>query len=168
MVLKNLLRRKSRSLLTLFGIAIGVAAIVALGALGAGLAAGYQNMAGGSQADLVLSQAEAYDLTLSAVDEHIGNELLAMPEVREVSGTIMGNVSTDSGAQYFFIFGHDPDGFAVEHFKVIEGEELVSAGLGVVEKGQLGFFEDKSITAFSIIVAVFLSTIPVGSRWFTC
>jgi ABC-type lipoprotein release transport system permease subunit len=127
MVLKNLLRRKSRSLLTLFGIAIGVAAIVALGALGAGLATGYQNMAGGSQADLVLSQAEAYDLTLSAVDEHIGNELLAMPEVREVSGTIMGNVSTDSGAQYFFIFGHDPDGFAVEHFKVIEGETLSSS-----------------------------------------
>lgn len=127
MVLKNLLRRKSRSLLTLIGIAIGVAAIVALGALGAGLAEGYQNMAGGSQADLVLSQAEAYDLTLSAVDEHIGRELLAMPEVREVAGTIMGNVSTDSGAQYFFIFGHNPEGFAIEHFKVIEGETLSSS-----------------------------------------
>ena len=99
MALKNLLRRKSRSILTLFGIAIGVAAIVALGALGAGLAAGYQNMAGGSQADLVLTQADAYDLTLSSVDEYIGVELLAMPEVRQVAGTLLGNVSVADGAQ---------------------------------------------------------------------
>lgn len=124
MAIRNLLRRKLRSLLTLIGIAIGVAAMVTLGALGAGLAAGYQSMAGGSQADLVLSQADAYDLTLSIVEEHIGNELLSMPEVRQVSGTIMGNVSVDEGAKYFFIFGHDPQGFAIEHFKVIEGENL--------------------------------------------
>ncbi len=124
MVLKNLLRRRSRSLLTLFGIAIGVAAMVAIGALGAGLAAGYQSMAGGSQADLVLGQAEAYDLTLSAIDEHIGAELLAMPEVSQVAGTIMGNVSIQDGPQYFFIFGHDPEGFAIEHYKIIEGEDL--------------------------------------------
>ena len=124
MALKNLLRRKSRSLLTLVAIAIGVAAMVAMGALGAGMAAGYQSMAGGSQADLVLSQAEAYDLTLSAVDEYIGDELLAMPEVRQVAGTILGNVSIEGGAQYFFIFGHDPDSFAVEHFRIVDGESL--------------------------------------------
>ena len=52
MIFKNLFRRKSRSLLTLAGIAIGVAAMIALGALGAGLASGYQAIAGGSQADL--------------------------------------------------------------------------------------------------------------------
>lgn len=127
MAIRNLLRRKLRSLLTLIAIAIGVAAMVTLGALGAGLAAGYQSMAGGSQADLVLSQADAYDLTLSIVDEHIGNELLSMPEVRQVSGTIMGNVSVDEGAKYFFIFGHDPQGFAIEHYKVIEGENLAEA-----------------------------------------
>jgi ABC-type antimicrobial peptide transport system permease subunit len=98
--------------------------MIALGALAAGMAAGYQSMAGGSQADLVLSQADAYDLTLSAIDEYVGDELLAMPEVREVAGTIMGNVSIADGAQYFFIFGHDPNGFAIEHFRIIEGEDL--------------------------------------------
>jgi ABC-type antimicrobial peptide transport system permease subunit len=36
MVFKNLFRRKGRTILTLAGIAIGVAAMVALGALGAG------------------------------------------------------------------------------------------------------------------------------------
>ena len=101
MVFKNLFRRKGRTILTLLGIAIGVAAMVALGALGAGMASGYQAMAAGSQADLVLSQPGAFDLTMSAVEEHVGDELLAMPEVRQVAGTIMGNVSAQGGAKYF-------------------------------------------------------------------
>ena len=37
MVLKNLFRRKGRTLLTLTGIAIGVAAIIALGAMAEGM-----------------------------------------------------------------------------------------------------------------------------------
>lgn len=86
MVFKNLFRRKGRTILTLAGIAIGMAAMVALGALGAGLAAGYQAVAGGSQAD-------AFDLTMSAIEEHIGDELHAMPEVRQAVGMLMGNVS---------------------------------------------------------------------------
>jgi ABC-type antimicrobial peptide transport system permease subunit len=45
MVLKNLFRRKGRTLLTLVGIAIGVAAIIALGAMAEGMRAGYTSMA---------------------------------------------------------------------------------------------------------------------------
>jgi len=58
MILKNLLRRKTRTLLTLVGIAIGIAAIVALGALAEGLAANYTSLLSGSEADLILSQSE--------------------------------------------------------------------------------------------------------------
>jgi ABC-type antimicrobial peptide transport system permease subunit len=129
MIFKNLFRRKSRSLLTLAGIAIGVAAMIALGALGAGLASGYQAIAGGSQADLIMTQAESYDLSLSSVDEHIGDQLLVMPEVSEAAGMMMGNVSAEEGAKYFFIFGHDPDRFAVEHFRIIEGQTLNARGV---------------------------------------
>ena len=129
MIFKNLFRRKSRSLLTMAGIAIGVAAMIALGSLGAGLASGYQAMAGGSQADLVLAEAESYDLSLSHVDEHVGVDLLAMPEVREVAGMMMGNVSAEEGAKYFFVFGHDPQGFAIDHFRIIEGQGLDARGV---------------------------------------
>ena len=129
MLLANLFRRKGRTVLTLVGIAIGVAAMVALGALGAGMAAGYQAMASGSQADFVLSQPDIYDLTMSAVDEHIGDDLRAMPETRQVAGTILGNVSAQRGGGYFFVFGHDPNGFAIEHFRVIRGEGLTARGI---------------------------------------
>ena len=89
MIFKNLFRRKSRSLLTLAGIVIGVAAMIALGAMGAGLASGYQAMAGSSQADLVLSEAEAYDLSLSSVDALAGERLRSMPEVKNVAGMLI-------------------------------------------------------------------------------
>ena len=41
MIFKNLFRRKGRTILTLLGIAIGVAAIVALGAMAEGLREGF-------------------------------------------------------------------------------------------------------------------------------
>ncbi|HIC93569.1 MAG TPA: hypothetical protein EYP09_04885 [Anaerolineae bacterium] len=59
MILKNLFRRKGRTILTLVGIAIGVAAIVALGAVARGMRAGFAAMTRGSQADLVLTRAGA-------------------------------------------------------------------------------------------------------------
>jgi ABC-type antimicrobial peptide transport system permease subunit len=129
MIFNNLFRRKGRTILTLVGIAIGVAAMVALSALGAGLAAGYQAMASGSQADLVLSQPDTFDLTMSAVEEHIGDELQAMPETQQVVGTLLGNVSAQGSGGYFFVFGHEPDGFAVEHFQVVRGEGLAARGV---------------------------------------
>lgn len=46
-IFKNLLRRKTRTLLTVSGIAVGVAMIVALGAMGEGLRRGYAAMFGG-------------------------------------------------------------------------------------------------------------------------
>lgn len=124
MILKNLFHRKMRSLLTLVGISIGIAAIVALGAMGAGMEAGYRAMLSGSQADLVLSQADSYDITLSAIDERVGQELLAMPEVKDVAGMLMGNVSSEGGARYFFVFGYEPQEFGIERFKIVEGEGL--------------------------------------------
>ena len=57
--LKNLFRRKGRTILTLMGIAIGVAAIIALGAVAQGLRASFAAMTQGSQAGLVLTQAGA-------------------------------------------------------------------------------------------------------------
>ena len=129
MVFVNLCRRRGRTVLTLVGIAIGIAAMVALGALGAGLAAGYQAIAGGSQADLVLSQADAIDPATSAVEERVGDELRAMPEVRRVAGMVMGSVSARGGARYFFVFGYDPREFAIEHFLVVRGEDLSAPGV---------------------------------------
>jgi len=126
MIFKNLFRRKGRTILTLLGIAIGVAAIVALGAVAQGLRAGFSSMTQGSQADLVLSQAEALTALMSSIEESVADEVRAWPEVADLDGVLFGNAILD-GSSYLFFFGHDPEGFSIAHFRIVEGQELADA-----------------------------------------
>ena len=123
MTLKNLLRRNDRTLLTVLGISIGVATIIALGALAAGVQAGYDSFLTGSKADLILSQAEAMDVSLSSINESVGQELSTMSEVAEVSAMMQGMVQTE-GVPYFFVFGYPEDSFVLGRFKIIDGVGL--------------------------------------------
>ena len=126
MIFKNLFRRKGRTILTLVGISIGVASIVALGAMAEGMRAGYSAVTEGSQADLVLFPKNAMDITLGGVEETVAEQVLAWPAVADVDGMLMGNVQAED-APYFFIFGYDPQGFAIAHFRIVEGQGLTEA-----------------------------------------
>ena len=123
MILKSLFRRKTRTLLTVAGVAIGVAAIVALGSLSEGLAAGYGALGGGSGADLLVVQSDVIDIILSAVDEEVGTALANLSGVEEATGMVYTMAATQ-GVPYFIVFGYEPDGFAIRHFKIVEGEGL--------------------------------------------
>jgi ABC-type antimicrobial peptide transport system permease subunit len=126
MVLKNLFRRKGRTFLTLVGIAVGVAAIIALGAVARGMRAGFTAMTRGSQADLVLTRADALSALLSSIDEQVADQLRDWREVSAVTGVLFGNTVTESGS-YLYFFGHDPESFAISHFRVVEGQSLAEA-----------------------------------------
>ena len=125
MIFKNLLRRKGRTLLTVLSIAIGVAAIVALGALADGVQTGYDSFLTGSKADLVISQPDAMDVSLSIIDEGIGKELAVMPEVAAISPMVQSFVQTED-VPYFFIFGYPEDSFVLGRFTIIDGVGLDS------------------------------------------
>lgn len=125
MLFKNLFRRKGRTFLTVLSIAIGVAAIIAMGALADGVQAGYNSFLTGGKADLVLSQPDAMDVSMSAVDESIGAELENLSGVAAVSGMLQGLVQTDS-VPYFFAFGYPEDSFLLSRFKIIAGVALDS------------------------------------------
>ncbi len=125
MITKNLIRRRGRTLLTVLGISIGVAAIISLGALANGLEAGYDSMLSGSKADLVLSQPDAFDISMSAVDEEIGQAVLNLPEVVDASGMLQGIVQAE-GVPYFYIFGFPEDSFLLGRFDIVEGAGLDS------------------------------------------
>jgi len=122
-ILKNLLRRKIRTALTVLGVCVGVIAIIVLGALADGFRAGYSSMMSGSKADLVLSQPDTMDISYSAVDETAGTELEAMPEVDEVSGMLQGLTQTES-EPIFIVFGYPEDSFMLDRFRVKEGYGL--------------------------------------------
>ncbi|MEW6716148.1 MAG: ABC transporter permease [Chloroflexota bacterium] len=125
MIIKNLLRRKGRTLLTIFGISVGVTAIIGLGALADGLKVGYDAILTGSKADLILSQPNAIDISLTTVNESVGNDLADMPEVAAVSGMLQGIVQTEN-IPYFFLYGYPKDSFILSRFHLVEGLSIDS------------------------------------------
>jgi putative ABC transport system permease protein len=125
-ILKNLFRRKGRTVLTLVGISIGITAIIALGAMAQGLKGGFITLAQGSQADLVLSQGESLSALMSSVDEMIADQVRALPGVADVDGMLYTNALIDN-RDYLLVFGYDPEGFAIDHFRVVEGQTLAGA-----------------------------------------
>jgi ABC-type antimicrobial peptide transport system permease subunit len=127
MVFKNLWGRRVRTLLTVFGIAVGVAAVVALGALAEGFVEGYAALAGGSGADLLIMQDDALDIIFSAVDQQVGDVLSGLSGVEQITEMVYTFAATD-GAPYFIVYGYDPQGFAIDHFKVVEGEPFSLRG----------------------------------------
>jgi ABC-type antimicrobial peptide transport system permease subunit len=125
MIIKNILRRKGRTFLTVLGISVGIAAIVGLGALAEGFEAGYNSMLSGSDADLVVSQPDALDISMSAIDENIGPELAAMSEIKASSSMLEGFVQTE-GTPFFFVFGYPLDSFLLDRFQIVEGYGFLS------------------------------------------
>jgi len=123
MILKNLWGRKVRTLLTILGIAIGVAAVVSLGALADGFITGYSAISGGSGADLLVVQDDALDIMFSAVDQDIAPTLLGFSDVERISEMIYTLAATDN-VPYFIVYGYEPETFAIQHFKLIAGDPL--------------------------------------------
>lgn len=136
MIFRNLWRRKTRTLLTLVGVSLGVGTIVALVAIANGLVGGLTELWSGSEGDLVLSQADAIDPQVSVVEESVGDEIANLPGVDSVAGMVYGEVTTES-VPYFLVFGYDPGQFGIEHFKITEGEGLTSGSRHEIIIGKL-------------------------------
>lgn len=126
MILKNLWRRKARTFLTLMGVAIGVAAVVALGGLAEGFINSFGTILTSSGADIIVTQGDAPDILFSAVDEGVGSQISALPGVKGVSGVLMGMVTTPD-VPYFVVFGLDPKEFGLRHYRVVEGQTIMGS-----------------------------------------
>jgi ABC-type antimicrobial peptide transport system permease subunit len=125
MTLRNLWRRRTRTLLTTLAIGVGIAAIVALKGVMDGFADGYTAIVMGSEIDLMALEADASDMGYSTIDERVGARLSALPEVEAVSGVGFAFTSTEE-MPIFFMMGYNPREFAIHHFKVVEGEPLTT------------------------------------------
>ena len=123
MILKNLWRRKTRTLLTLLGIAVGVAAVVALSAFGEGSPAASSESFSTSEADLTVGQKDAIMLMISSVDESVGDEIKTLPGVQAVNGVVFGMVQMPE-APYFIVMGEDLRGFSIQHYRLVAGEPI--------------------------------------------
>ncbi|NTW01728.1 MAG: FtsX-like permease family protein [Oscillochloris sp.] len=123
--LKNIWRRKLRSLLTILGIAVGVAAVVVLSAFGNGMADGFGAVGASSDADLLVTQKDAIMIIVGAVDESVGDEIRQIRGVAEVAGTAVGIVQMPE-SPYFLVAGEEPRGFAIGRYKLIAGRQVLA------------------------------------------
>lgn len=122
MVLKNLWRRKGRTLLTVGGIAIGIAVIVALMAIAEGLAGQMNDWMSSSGAEITLMQEGIADVSFSALDESVGADIESLPGVEWVSGLLTNIIPLEG--RYLPVLGLDPQEEGIRHFHLIEGEAI--------------------------------------------
>ena len=120
LIVANVRRRRARTALTAAGIAVGVAAIVAL----LGLSAGLNNTAGQlvhlGKADLGVFQADAGDPTSSVLPLSLVRRMRAQPEVVEATPLqlVIGAVQDAPSA---IVFGVQPRGFVARRLVITAG-----------------------------------------------
>ncbi len=120
LIVANLRRRKARTTLTAAGIAIGVAAIVALLALSAGLNRTAGQLVHLGRADLGLFQRDAGDPTSSVLPLSLLPQLRAQPEIVDAT-PIQLVVSAVPRAPSAIVFGIDPNGFVARRLVYTAG-----------------------------------------------
>ncbi|MEA3336197.1 MAG: FtsX-like permease family protein [Chloroflexota bacterium] len=123
MLLKNLWQRKTRTFLTVIGIAIGVAAVVAMGAIAGNLIESYGSVLSNPNADITVSQKDAIDVSFSALDENLDEQLRAVPDVEVVDPAVVIWVQSET-TPFLMVFGYEPNSLAVRHYRIIEGKPV--------------------------------------------
>jgi putative ABC transport system permease protein len=138
LILKNLWRQRTRTLLTLLGVSIGIATIIALGSISAGIKTSMSSFIQTGKADFVVAQANVSDFVLSAIDEQRLDDLRAMPGVANVQGSLLGAIQVGSNP-LFLTFGSTPEAAALNGFRIYEGrmfdpaeDEIILGKLGAL------------------------------------
>lgn len=125
LIAANLRRRVARTLLTAAGVAVGVAAVVALLALSTGLNNAAAQFVHLGKADLGLFQRDASDPTSSVLPLSLLPRVRAQPEVAQatpiqlVAGAVAGRPGT-------IVLGLERAGFAARQLVITAGHEMAS------------------------------------------
>jgi ABC-type antimicrobial peptide transport system permease subunit len=122
--LRNVLRQPVRTLLTVIGIGIAIMSIVLLGAMGDGMVDMVSGLAGGLDAHLVGSEADA-SIDLSKIDEGVVRRVAALPGVESAEGFLTG-YTTLGDLPFFVVFGYQPRGTLIRALRIVEGEPLTT------------------------------------------
>jgi putative ABC transport system permease protein len=120
LIFKNLLRRPSRSLLTLLGISIGIAAVVALTSLAWGFELSWSNVYRSRGVDLIVTQTKIRGAMPAAFDDTHKAALQALPHVRSVSGTLCDIFSIED-APTMVVAGWEPGSPSWDKVRNVQG-----------------------------------------------
>ncbi|RIK43775.1 MAG: ABC transporter permease [Chloroflexi bacterium] len=126
LILKNLLRQRVRTGLTVLGISIGITTVVALGAITGGMRSTFAGMIRTGDADFMVAQKGASDLTFSAVSVQEWAALAEHPDVLWAHGVLM-DVSRVGSNPYFVTLGIRPADLAESPPTLVSGVAALQA-----------------------------------------
>lgn len=149
LILKNLFRQRVRTALTVLGICIGVATVVALGVITEGLKSASGEFVRAGDADFMVAQKGASDLSFSAVAEEDWHAISARPDVERATG-ILFEVSEVGSNPFFLSFGYTPESLRNEPLEIVAGRLLAPGAphellLGAKAARDLGAQVDSTI-----------------------
>ena len=107
LIVKNLFRQRMRTALTVVGIAVGIATVVALGVITAGLRVASTEFVKSGGADFMVAQKGASDLSFSAVPVRDWKAIEARPDVERATGVLF-EVAHVGSNPFFLYFGYEP------------------------------------------------------------
>ena len=130
---RNLWRRRTRTFIAATGIGIGVATLVMMGGLIAGITGELNSLAGSSgTGNLTVMQRDVADMSMSSLDERVVSQIRNMPQVKSVSPMLLGFIVS----QRYALF-HDRRAGSQQR-----GHEPLQAGGGAVcsaaQRGAVG------------------------------
>ncbi|MDO8846850.1 MAG: ABC transporter permease [Coriobacteriia bacterium] len=123
LIIKNVLRQKTRTGLTLLGISIGIATILTLGAVADGLTVAFSGIVSSGEADFLIGQAGSSDLTFSRLNEDILDRLRDEDGIEQIEGVSLG-VTRYGENPFFMAFGLSESGVKLGGFSRVRGDAL--------------------------------------------
>lgn len=121
LIFKNLLRHRTRAILTILGISIGIATIVVFGLITSGLTDAIGNVIKPGNADFTVAKAGSADIVLSFLDEEQVETIRTTEGVQEIASFVF-TISQSGGNPYFVIGGTDAEDLGLQGVKVVEGK----------------------------------------------
>ncbi len=143
-VLRNLLRRPLRSLLTAFSVAIAIGAVIALVGIANGFEQTFTTLYANAGVDMVVVRKGARQRMNSTLDETLGDKIKQIAGVRQVLAGLADTVSfEDQGLYSVVVQGWEPETPVFDHLTIIAGRSLHTDDrryilLGTILAGNLG------------------------------
>ncbi|HEV2971323.1 MAG TPA: ABC transporter permease [Pirellulales bacterium] len=117
-IAKNVLRRKVRSLLTGVGVAVAIAAVVALLGVARGFEDSSRQMLSGRGVDIVVVRAGLGQEDTARLFENIGEQIAQLPEVERVAPVLTDHAGLQGASLPVPIIGYPADSFAFDQLVV--------------------------------------------------
>lgn len=125
LIFRNVMRRKLRSSLTIFAVAIAVGSVVSLVGIANGFKDSFMEFYQGVDIDMVVVRSGSQRRLTSTLDESLSSKIATLPGVKEAVGGLADVVSfPDVNLFVVPVSGLPTDTSVFDHFRVLEGERI--------------------------------------------